>query len=67
MIDAAMWRELAAMVHDRAEFAMESEEERQVLVVAEDCEEQMPVSMRPRACNSSCLPRYRTRQLSEPQ
>jgi len=41
MIDAAMWRELAAMVHDRAEFAMESEEERQLLVVAEDCEEQM--------------------------
>ena len=41
MIDAAMWRELAAMVHDRTEVALESEEERQVLVLAEDCEEQM--------------------------
>jgi len=41
MIDAAMWRELAAMVHDRTEVALESEEDRQVLVLAEDCEEHM--------------------------
>ena len=41
MIDAAMWKELAAMVRDRAEMAQESEEDRQVLLHAEDCEEQM--------------------------
>jgi len=39
MVDAAMRRELAAMVRDRAEDALESEEERQFLVLAEDCEE----------------------------
>ena len=39
MLDTAMRRELAAMVRDRAQEALESEEERQFLVLAEDCEE----------------------------
>jgi hypothetical protein len=39
MVDAAMRRELAAMVRDHAEDALESQEERQFLVLAEDCDE----------------------------
>jgi hypothetical protein len=39
MFDVAMRRELAAMVRDRAEETRESDEERQFLVFAEDCEE----------------------------
>jgi hypothetical protein len=39
MVDAAMRRELAAMVRDHAEDALESEEERQFLVLTDDCEE----------------------------
>ena len=39
MVDAATRGELAAMVRDHAGDALESEEERQFLVLAEDCEE----------------------------
>ena len=39
MFDTAMRRELAAMVWDRAEHALQSEDEREFLVQAEDCEE----------------------------
>jgi hypothetical protein len=40
MIDAAMRRELAAMLRERAEQAMEAQE-RQYLILAEDCEAQL--------------------------
>jgi hypothetical protein len=42
MLDMAMRRELAAMVLDRAEDALEADEARVFLVLAEDCEELVP-------------------------
>lgn len=39
MFDVAMRRELAAMVRDRVEDMLDTDEDRPFLVLAEDCEE----------------------------